>query len=70
MYIHATICCACISSPMDWALYADARNATDDQWYIPESYNASLPKELHTPNMDTTYYEQVEALKLDRRLHG
>lgn len=68
--IHATICCACTKKRVriNWEEYAKARNATSDEFYIMESYNASLPSRLHTKKIDKRYIQLVNALEKDWQL--
>lgn len=41
--LHATVCVACITTPLDWDAYLRARKATPKEYYLAESYNATLP---------------------------
>lgn len=63
--IHATVCVSCIESNIDWSKYSEARKNTPDKFYIIDSYNASLPGDIHDKSLDDKYYLQTEALIAD-----
>lgn len=62
--IHATVCISCVESPIQWLGYATARKDTNEKYYIPDSYNASLPF-LPTSLLASQYHELCIALKSD-----
>lgn len=64
--IHATVCVACLSHPVDWTKYALARAKTDDLYYIPDSFNATLPVRP-TALLSRQYARLCEALKDDSK---
>ena len=65
MYIHATVCQHCIEKPVRWTTYSKARQETPSEFYVPDSFNATLPKQYHSDTLDQAYSELANAMKID-----
>ena len=65
LILHATVCVACLQSPIDWNVYATARRDTPDGHYLFDSFNATLPTHAPLDLLNKRYDDYCAALIQD-----
>lgn len=63
--LHATVCLSCLQQPIDWQGYAQSRRDTPDEYYISDSFNATLPADFPQQLLNDRYQQYCNALAID-----
>ena len=62
--LHATMCVACVSEPINWKEFFEQKNTTPKKYYVKGSLNAPLPEQF-IEWASGLYIEQAKYFQFD-----